>query len=40
MQLCIQDVGNDHAGEVRAVVLALPKVQVQPEKRQKYFPRA
>ena len=35
-----QDIGKDRAREVRAVVLALPRSQLQPDKRQKYFPRA
>lgn len=35
-----QDIGKDCAQEDRVVVLALPRRQLQPEKRQKHFPRA
>lgn len=35
-----QDVGQDHAWEVRRVVLPLPRRQLHPEKRQEHFPRA
>lgn len=40
VRLFVQDVGKERAREVRAVVLALPRGQPQPEKRQKHFPRA
>lgn len=40
MELLSQDVGKDHAREVRGVFLPLPRRQLQPGKRQGYFPRA